>query len=49
MPITEATTFGHQKVVDYLRLWDETHTEHSEQAEEIPIRKHASEESVPLP
>ncbi|KDR14351.1 glutaminase liver isoform, mitochondrial isoform X2 [Zootermopsis nevadensis] len=49
MPITEATTFGHQKVVDYLRLWEATHTEHSEQAEEIPIRKQASEESVPLP
>jgi hypothetical protein len=49
MPITEARTFGHQKVVDYLQRWEATHNEHSEDVEEVPMRKHASEESVPLP
>jgi hypothetical protein len=47
--VTEATTFGHKKIVDYLQLWEAMHTKHSEQAEEIPIKKHATEESVPLP
>jgi hypothetical protein len=43
LPITEAKTFGHQKVVDYLKLWEATHKEQLEEAEL------ASQESVPLP
>lgn len=43
LPITEARTFGHQKVVDYLMLWEATHKEQPEEAELV------SQESVPLP
>ena len=49
MPITEARTFGHQKVVDYLQQWEATHTDESIEEEELAIRKQASEQSVPLP
>jgi hypothetical protein len=43
LPITEARTFGHQKVVDYLTMWEATHNEQPEEAELL------SQESVPLP
>lgn len=43
LPITEARTFGHKKVVDYLTLWEATHKEQPEEA------VMASQESVPLP
>jgi hypothetical protein len=49
MPVTEARTFGHQKVVDYLQQWEATHMEESNEEEELAIRKQASEQSVPLP
>jgi hypothetical protein len=43
LPITEARTFGHQKVVEYLEHWEATHQEQPQDAEG------ASEPSVPLP
>jgi len=49
MPITEARTFGHQEVVDYLEQWEANHTNESTEDNELAIRKTVSEQSVPLP
>ncbi|XP_069678114.1 glutaminase liver isoform, mitochondrial isoform X3 [Periplaneta americana] len=49
MPISEARTFGHQKVVEYLDNWDATHQEKVVETEEPLIRKPPTEERVPLP
>jgi hypothetical protein len=49
MPITEARTFGHQEVVDYLEHWEANHTNESTVEDELSIRKKVSEQSVPLP
>jgi hypothetical protein len=49
MPITEARTFGHQEVVDYLEQWEVNHTNESTEENEHVIRKKVSEQSVPLP
>jgi hypothetical protein len=47
--MTEAKTFGHQKVVDYLQLWETMNMKQSEEAKVLPPRQCTSEESVPLP
>jgi hypothetical protein len=49
MPITEARTFGHEKVVEYLQQWEANHTNEASEEEELAIRKQVSEQSVPLP
>ncbi|PSN58059.1 hypothetical protein C0J52_02050 [Blattella germanica] len=49
MPITEARTFGHEKIVEYLESWESSQEEKKpEEPETIPSTT-LTDESVPLP